>query len=105
MNMEPIICPIDGKPCEETCPDRYKDRAEGGCFMTTFIEVCGPDSVIIMRSKRRGEETMSKHSFHGARSAKKMLAHGVQQGIGVFGRQQPRKKPKDNADSKKQTND
>lgn len=53
--METIICPIDGKPCEENCPDRYKDRAEGGCFMTTFIEVCGPDSVIIMRSKRRGE--------------------------------------------------
>ena len=49
--MEQIICPIDGKPCEETCPDRYIDRAEGGCFMTTFIEVCGPDSVIIMRSK------------------------------------------------------
>lgn len=53
--MEQIICPIDGKPCEETCPDRYIDRAEGGCFMTTFIEVCGPDSVIIMRSKGGGK--------------------------------------------------
>lgn len=28
--MKQIICPIDGKPCEKSCPDRYTDRKEGG---------------------------------------------------------------------------
>lgn len=36
---------------------------------------------------------MPKHSHHGVSSAKKMLAYGVQQGIGAFGRNQIRKKP------------
>ena len=33
--MKQIICPIDGKPCEKGCPDRYTDRKEGGCVLTT----------------------------------------------------------------------
>jgi hypothetical protein len=37
--MREIICPIDGKPCEKDCPDRYTDRVEGGCILTTAQEV------------------------------------------------------------------
>lgn len=36
--MSQYICPLDNKPCEENCPDRYKDRPEGGCFLTTCME-------------------------------------------------------------------
>ena len=32
-----LLCPLDGKPCERDCPDRYRDRPEGGCFLTTFL--------------------------------------------------------------------
>lgn len=37
--MKQLICPIDGKPCEADCPDRYKDRPEGGCLLTTAQEL------------------------------------------------------------------
>lgn len=37
--MEVKICPIDGRPCEESCPDRYRDTPDGGCFLTTAIEL------------------------------------------------------------------
>ena len=37
--MKKIICPIDGKPCEKSCPDRYTDRKEGGCALTTVQEL------------------------------------------------------------------
>lgn len=33
-----MICPVDGKPCDPDCPDRYTDRPEGGCLMTTLQE-------------------------------------------------------------------
>lgn len=36
--MKQIICPLDGKPCQADCPDRYTDTAEGGCLMTTAQE-------------------------------------------------------------------
>lgn len=36
--MDTIICPIDGRPCEESCPDRYNDHPGGGCMLTTLIE-------------------------------------------------------------------
>ena len=36
--MQEIICPLDGKPCEHDCPDRYVDQPEGGCFITTALE-------------------------------------------------------------------
>ena len=39
--MEQLICPIDGKPCEQDCPDRYHDQPEGGCVLTTFLELGG----------------------------------------------------------------
>lgn len=45
--MTEIICPIDGRPCEETCPDRYTDRPEGGCLLTTAMELGA--NVIIVR--------------------------------------------------------
>lgn len=39
--MKQLICPIDGKPCEADCPDRYHDEPEGGCFLTTAQEMGG----------------------------------------------------------------
>lgn len=35
---ETIICPLDNRPCERDCPDRYTDRPEGGCLITTAFE-------------------------------------------------------------------
>lgn len=37
--MNQVICPIDGLPCERNCPDRYIDRPEGGCLITTALEL------------------------------------------------------------------
>lgn len=37
--MKKIICPIDNRPCEQNCPDRYIDRTEGGCILTTAQEM------------------------------------------------------------------
>lgn len=37
--MKQIICPLDGKPCEADCPDRYVDQPEGGCLLTTAQEM------------------------------------------------------------------
>ena len=39
--MQDLICPLDGKPCEKDCPDRYVDQPEGGCFLTTAQELGG----------------------------------------------------------------
>lgn len=32
--MNDRICPIDGKPCEKDCPDRFHDTPDGGCLLT-----------------------------------------------------------------------
>ena len=32
-----VLCPLDDTPCTKDCPDRYKDRAEGGCLLTTSL--------------------------------------------------------------------
>ena len=37
--MDQLICPLDGKPCEANCPDRYHDQPEGGCILTTAQEL------------------------------------------------------------------
>lgn len=37
--MNQVICPIDQLPCEADCPDRYHDTPEGGCFLTTAMEL------------------------------------------------------------------
>lgn len=37
--MKEIICPLDNKPCEQNCPDRYTDTPDGGCFLTTAMEL------------------------------------------------------------------
>lgn len=39
--MQEMICPLDGKPCEKDCPDRYIDQPEGGCWLTTAQELGG----------------------------------------------------------------
>ena len=35
-HMKQVICPIDKKPCNQDCPDRYQDRP--GCMLTTAQE-------------------------------------------------------------------
>lgn len=37
--MEQLICPLDGNPCEQDCPDRYIDHPGGGCILTTAQEL------------------------------------------------------------------
>ena len=57
--MKQAICPLDGKACEKDCPDRYVDRAEGGCFLTTaqemganIISLSGDDVGVLFAPKR-----------------------------------------------------
>lgn len=35
--MKQVICPLDNRPCERDCPDRYIDTP--GCFLTTAQEL------------------------------------------------------------------
>ncbi len=37
--MKDVICPIDGRPCEKDCPDRYIEQPGGGCALTTAKEL------------------------------------------------------------------
>ena len=37
--MKQIICPLDKRPCDKNCPDRYTDQPEGGCYLTTAQEL------------------------------------------------------------------
>lgn len=37
--MNDRICPIDGKPCEKDCPDRFTDTPDGGCLLTPFQDM------------------------------------------------------------------
>lgn len=37
--MQNKICPLDGKPCEQDCPDRYPNQPGGGCWLTTAQEL------------------------------------------------------------------
>ena len=34
--MKEKICPIDGRPCDRFCSHRFKNRPEGGCFLTDY---------------------------------------------------------------------
>ena len=34
------ICPLDGKPCEKDCPDRYQNDPQGGCILNAYIDAC-----------------------------------------------------------------
>lgn len=37
--MEQLTCPLDGKPCQQSCPDRYQNQSQGGCALTTAQEL------------------------------------------------------------------
>lgn len=49
--MNEIICPIDGRPCDPSCPDRYIDHPEGGCILTTVTDLT---DVVIVVDEWRG---------------------------------------------------
>lgn len=34
-------CPLDGKPCEKDCPDRFHDTPDGGCQLTIVQDMGG----------------------------------------------------------------
>lgn len=61
--MHDIICPLDGKTCEQSCPDRYHDKADGGCFLTAAREqggtilALGGDTVGVLFTPGRGWRT------------------------------------------------
>lgn len=37
--MKQRICPLDGKPCEKSCPDRYPNDPRGGCILVAMHDV------------------------------------------------------------------
>ena len=39
--MSDSICPLDGKPCEKDCPDRFHDTPDGGCLLTMVQDMGG----------------------------------------------------------------
>lgn len=39
--MSDRICPLDGKPCEKDCPDRFHDTPDGGCLLTMAQDMGG----------------------------------------------------------------
>lgn len=58
-SVKDVICPIDGRPCEKDCPDRYIDQPGGGCALTTaqelgakFIDFGGGDIGMLFISKQ-----------------------------------------------------
>ena len=41
-----VTCPVDGKPCDPECPDRFHDTPDGGCFLTVAMEHA--DAVLLL---------------------------------------------------------
>lgn len=39
--MKDRICPLDGKPCEKDCPDRFHDTPDDGCQLTLVQDMGG----------------------------------------------------------------
>lgn len=61
--MKQVNCPIDGKPCERDCPDRYIDHPGGGCVLTTaqelgaeLINLGGGDVAILYAPNKSSED-------------------------------------------------
>lgn len=51
--MSAVLCPLDGLPCAEDCPDRYRDEPGGGCLLTTLMEFA--DVMIVIKSAAPSE--------------------------------------------------
>lgn len=51
--MKQRICPLDGKPCEKSCPDRYPNDPRGGCILVAMHDACEDHN-----AKRKEERTM-----------------------------------------------
>lgn len=54
--MKQRICPLDGKPCEKSCPDRYKDDPRGGCILVAMHDVSED-----YNAKKEGGDTMNEN--------------------------------------------
>ena len=52
--MNDRICPLDGKPCEKSCPDRYPNDPRGGCILVAMHDVSED-----YNAKKRGGDTMN----------------------------------------------
>ena len=55
--MNDRICPLDGKPCEKSCPDRYPNDPRGGCILVAMHDACEGHN-----TKRKGGDTMSENT-------------------------------------------
>ncbi len=58
--MKQRICPLDGKPCEKSCPDRYKDDPRGGCILVAMHDVSED-----YNAKKEGGDTMNETDRNG----------------------------------------
>ena len=54
--MKQRICPLDGKPCEKSCPDRYKDDPRGGCILVAMHDMSED-----YNAKKEGGDTMNEN--------------------------------------------
>lgn len=61
--MKEKICPIDGHPCDRFCSHRYKNRPEGGCFLTDFAETCQRYLLILIISPFVERKTMENNKI------------------------------------------
>ena len=53
--MKQRVCPLDGKPCEKSCPDRYPNDPRGGCILVAMHDVSED-----YNAKREGEHMNEK---------------------------------------------
>lgn len=54
--MNDRICPLDGKPCEKSCPDRYPNDPRGGCILVAMHDVSED-----YNAKKEGGDTMNEN--------------------------------------------
>lgn len=55
--MNDRICPLDGKPCERSCPDRYPNDPRGGCILVAVHDVSED-----YNAKKEGGDTVNENT-------------------------------------------
>lgn len=56
--MSDRTCPLDGKPCEKDCPDRFHDTPDGGCLLTMVQDMGG--NVITIEELGGGQYALNR---------------------------------------------